>query len=66
MIGMFLRPAAETAYRQVEFRRALEDETKVRLLNPLPVTVTPPSSSQESVETYVYRNQFKMSGHGVR
>ena len=32
MIGMFLRSAADTAYRQAVFRKVLEGETKVRLL----------------------------------
>lgn len=60
MIGMFLRSAAETSYRQVVFRKALEGETVERFMNPHPVTAPPTISIRELVESYIYRYYFKM------
>ncbi|HSB34936.1 MAG TPA: site-2 protease family protein [Nitrospirota bacterium] len=60
MIGMFLRSAAESSYRQVVYRKALEGETVERFMNPLPVTVPPSISIRELVEAYIYRHYFKM------
>ena len=60
MIGMFLRSAAETSYRQVVYRKALEGETVERFMNPLPVTVPASISIRELVEAYIYRYYFKM------
>lgn len=60
MIGMFLRSAAESSYRQVLYRKALEGETVERFMNPLPVTVPAAISIRELVEAYIYRYYFKM------
>lgn len=60
MIGMFLRSAAESSYRQVVYRKALEGETVERFMNPLPVTVSASISIRELVEAYIYRYYFKM------
>lgn len=60
MIGMFLRSAAETSYRQVVFRKALEGETVERFMNPQPVTVPSSISIKELVEAYIYRYHFKL------
>ncbi len=60
MIGMFLRSAAETSYRQVVFRKALEGETVARFMNPQPVTAPASLSIRELVESYIYRYHFKM------
>jgi Zn-dependent protease/predicted transcriptional regulator len=60
MIGMFLRAAAETSYRQVVIRKALEGETVERFMNPQPVAVPPSISIRELVEAYIYRYYFNM------
>jgi Zn-dependent protease/predicted transcriptional regulator len=60
MIGMFLRSAAESSYRQVVYRKALEGETVERFMNPLPVTVPASISVKELVEAYIFRYYFKM------
>jgi membrane-associated protease RseP (regulator of RpoE activity) len=60
MIGMFLRFAAATSYRQVLFRNALQGETVEHFMNPLPVTVQPTVSIRELVENYIYRYHHKM------
>ncbi len=60
MIGLFLRSAAESSYRQVVFRKALEGEIVERFMNPRPVTAPPSISIRELVESYVYRYHFKM------
>ncbi len=60
MIGMFLRFAAATSYRQVVFRSALHGETVEHFMNPRPVTVLPTISIKELVEHYIYRYHYKM------
>ncbi len=60
MIGMFLRSAAESSYRQIVFRKALEGETVAHFMNTRPVTAPPSISIKELVEEYIYRYHFKM------
>jgi len=60
MIGMFLRSAAESGYRQIVFRKALEGDTVERFMNNRPVTAPPSISIRELVEEYIYRYHFKM------
>jgi Zn-dependent protease len=60
MIGMFLRFAAATSYRQVVFRKTLEGETVGRFMNPRPVTAPPSITIRDLVENYIYRYHFKM------
>ena len=60
MIGMFLRSAAETSYRQVLFHTRLEGERVKRFMNPRPVTVPPSLTIRELVEEYLYEYHFKM------
>ncbi len=60
MIGMFLRTAAESSYRQVVFRKAREGDTVARFMNTRPVTAPPSISIRELVEEYIYRYHFKM------
>ena len=60
MIGMFLRFAAATSYRQVMFRKTLEGETVGKFMNPRPVTAPPSITIRELVENYIYRYHFKM------
>ncbi len=60
MIGMFLRSAAESSYRQIVFRQTLEGDTVARFMNTRPVTAPPSLSLKELVEEYIYRYHFKM------
>ena len=60
MIGMFLRSAAESSYRQIVFRKALEGDTVERFMNNRPVIAPPSISIKELVEDYIYRYHFKM------
>ncbi len=60
MIGMFLRFAAMTSYRQVVFRSTLQGETVGRFMNPQPVTAPPSITIKDLVENYIYRYHFKM------
>ncbi len=60
MIGMFLRSAADSSYRQTVFHNALEGETVERFMNPQPVTAPPSITIKELVEAYIYRYHFKM------
>lgn len=60
MIGMFLRSAAETSYRQVLLRTKLEGESVKRFMNPRPVTTRPSITIKELVEEYFNHYHFKM------
>jgi Zn-dependent protease/predicted transcriptional regulator len=60
LIGLFLRNAAETGYRQVLLRDALKGEKVSRLMSRNPVTVPPGITLEGFVEDYVYRHDFKM------
>ena len=60
LIGLFLRGAAESSYRQLMMRQALEGEPVRRLMNSDPVTVTPETSIENLVEDYIYKRHFKM------
>lgn len=60
LIGMFLRMAAQTSYRQLLLRRSLEGEQVARFMKSDPVTVSPALSIREFVDDYVYRYQYDM------
>ena len=60
LIGMFLRSAAESSYRQVVVLGTLEGEPVSRFMNRQPVTAPPSISIRELVEHYVYRYHYKM------
>jgi Zn-dependent protease len=60
LIGLFLRGAAQTSYQQLLFRQALQGETVSHLMNTHPVTVTPNTSIEDLVESYIYKRHFKM------
>jgi Zn-dependent protease/predicted transcriptional regulator len=60
LIGLFLRGAAETSYRQMVMRQALAGEPVRRLMSSDPVTVTPDTSIEDLVEDYIYKRHFKM------
>jgi Zn-dependent protease/predicted transcriptional regulator len=60
LIGMFLKGASETAYKQLLIRRSLEGETVGKFMKDNPVTVSPRISIQELVEDYIFKHHFKM------
>jgi Zn-dependent protease/predicted transcriptional regulator len=60
LIGLFLRGAAETSYRQLVIRQTLAGEPVRRLMSSDPVTVTPDTSIEDLVEDYIYKRHFKM------
>jgi Zn-dependent protease/predicted transcriptional regulator len=60
VLGLFLRRAAESSYKQLIIRRALEGEPVRRFMKTDPVTVPPELSIQNLVEEYMYKEHFKM------
>ncbi len=60
LLGLFLRGAAETSYRQLVVRRVLEGEPVRRFMKTDPVTVPPTLSIEDLVEGYIYTKHFKM------
>lgn len=60
LIGLFLRSAATSSYRQLVVRQALEGEPVSRFMVTHPVTVSPQLSVRHLVEDYVYRHSYKL------
>ncbi|MBM3285005.1 MAG: CBS domain-containing protein [Candidatus Aminicenantes bacterium] len=60
LIGMFLRGASQSAYKQLLIRRALEGESVRKFMKENPVTVSPAISLQEFVEDFLFKHHFKM------
>jgi len=60
LIGMFIRGAALTSYRQVLVRNALSGETIAHFMQPDPVTVPPSVSIRDLVDNYFYKYHYKM------
>ena len=60
LIGMFIRGASQTAYKQLILRRALEGEKVRRFMKSDPVTVSPSLSVEDLVEDYIYKHHYKM------
>lgn len=60
LLGLFLRSAAESSYRQVVIRQALGGEPVRRFMKTDPVTVSPDLSVGSLVEDYIYQKHFKM------
>jgi Zn-dependent protease/CBS domain-containing protein len=60
LIGLFLRSAAQTSYRQVVIRKTLEGEKVERFMNRDPVTVPAEATVEKLVSDYIYRHHFKM------
>ncbi len=60
LIGLFLRGAAVTAYRQVVIRETLQGEAIRRLMTSTPISVTPTITLQQLVDDYFYKHHFKM------
>lgn len=59
-IGMFIREAALSSYRQVIITNTLEGESVRKFMNPNPVTIQPDISLDEFVDKYLLKFQFKM------
>jgi Zn-dependent protease len=59
LIGMFLRGAAEAAYRQTLARQILGGQPVSRFMSQQPIAVTPDVSLRELVEGFVYRYHHK-------
>jgi Zn-dependent protease/CBS domain-containing protein len=59
LIGIFLRNAAQSSYKQLVTRRSLEGESVRRFMRTDPVTVRPDLALEELVEDYIYKFHFK-------
>lgn len=60
LIGMFLKNAAQSSYRQVLLRRGLEGEKVSRFMQTDFVAVPRAASVAELVQDYVYKHQHKL------
>jgi Zn-dependent protease/predicted transcriptional regulator len=60
LLGLFVRGAASTSYRQLRIRHVLEGEPIRRFIQPEVTTVPPSMSIQQLVEDQIYRHHFKM------
>jgi Zn-dependent protease/CBS domain-containing protein len=60
VLGLFLRGAASTSYKQLLVRRALEGEPVARFMNDDPVVVPADLPLQRLVDEYFYRHYHKM------
>jgi len=60
IIGMFVRGAAKSSYRQLLFRRALEGVPVRKFMAADAVSVSPGTTVAKLVEDYIYKYQFKM------
>jgi predicted transcriptional regulator len=60
LIGMFLRGAAQSSYRQVLTRSALAGEKVRRFMVEEPVSVVPSLTLGELVNDYVFKYHYKM------
>ena len=60
LIGLFLRGAAVTSYRQVVIRETLQGEAIRRLMSSAPITVPPTLTLQQLVDDYFYKHHIKM------
>ncbi len=60
VIGMFVRGAARSSYRQLLFRRALEGVPVRKFMAADAVTLEPSTSIEKLVEDYIYKYHFKL------
>lgn len=60
LLGLFLRSAAQTSYRQLLVREALGGEPVRRFMRSDPRTVSPETSVRALVEDFFYRDYHKM------
>lgn len=60
IIGMFVRSAARSSYRQLLFRRALEGARVNQFMVKDAVTVRPDTTIEKLVDEFIYRYHFKL------
>ena len=60
IIGMFVRSAARSSYRQLLFRNALEGVPVKKFMVADAVTVKPGTTVEKLVDDYIYKYHFKM------
>jgi Zn-dependent protease/predicted transcriptional regulator len=60
LIGMFLRAASQTSYKQLIIRKALVGEHVERFMHPEPISVSPSVTISELVQDYFYKYHYKM------
>ncbi len=60
LIGMFIRNASATSYKQLIMRTSLGGEEIWRFMKINPITVPPTISVEQLVNDYFYRHQLKM------
>jgi len=60
IIGMFVRSAARSSYRQLLFRQVLEGAQVKQFMVKDPVTVEPKTSVAKLVDDFIYKYHFKM------
>jgi Zn-dependent protease/predicted transcriptional regulator len=60
LLGLFLRRAAASSYKQLIIRQALEGEPVSRFMKTDPVTVPPDLSIRDLVEDHMYKEHYKM------
>ena len=60
LIGLFIRGAAQTSYRQLLIRNALAGEPISRFMEAHPIVVPPSITIRQLVEDYFYTYHFKM------
>jgi Zn-dependent protease/predicted transcriptional regulator len=60
LIGMFLRGASQSSYRQLLVRRALEGEKVRKFMVADPVTVSSSATIDDVIANYIYKYHFKM------
>jgi len=60
LIGMFIRGASQSSYREMLIRQTLSGEHVERFMKSDAVTVPPSLSLRELVEDYFYRYHYKM------
>jgi len=60
LIGMFLRNASQTSYKQLMMRRDLAGRPVRSFMKADPVTAPPDITVEQLVQDYVYKHHFKM------
>lgn len=60
LIGLFLRGAAQTAYRQLLIRQAFEGERVRRFMKEEPISVSPIISLQQLIDDFILKHHFEM------
>lgn len=60
LIGLFLRGAAQTAYRQLLIRQAFEGERVRRFMKEEPISVSPIITLQQLIDDFILKHHFEM------